>query len=74
MLSEDVKLTIRQACSRLLDEKGYISRYCQRGMIAEIGNKLVISTATVNLQEQIVYTDLPDIRGHAGLHFSSEFT
>ncbi|MEX2487922.1 MAG: ATP-dependent DNA helicase DinG [Pseudomonadales bacterium] len=117
MLSEDVKLEIQQGYSRLLEEKGYKSRYCQRVMIAEIANtlgnieidadgerqsgphvcvveagtgtgktvayaiaalplaktlgkKLVISTATVNLQEQIVYTDLPDIRRHAGLDFS----
>lgn len=117
MLSDDVKLEIQQGYSRLLEEKGYKSRYCQRLMIAEIANtlgdievnesgdretgphicvveagtgtgktiayavaalplakalgkKLVISTATVNLQEQIVYTDLPDIRHHAGLDFS----
>jgi len=35
-----------------------------------LGKKLVIATATVNLQEQIVYTDLPDIRRHAGLDVS----
>lgn len=32
--------------------------------------KLVISTATVALQEQIVYKDLPDILRHSGLNFS----
>lgn len=31
---------------------------------------LVISTATVALQEQIVYRDLPDILRHSGLQFS----
>jgi len=31
--------------------------------------KLVISTATVALQEQIVHKDLPDIREHTGLQF-----
>jgi ATP-dependent DNA helicase DinG len=31
---------------------------------------LVISTATVALQEQIVFTDLPDIKRHAQLDFS----
>ena len=31
---------------------------------------LVISTATINLQEQIVYRDLPDILKHSGLEFS----
>ncbi len=31
---------------------------------------LVISTATVALQEQIVLKDLPDLRRHSGLHFS----
>ncbi|MDG2070305.1 MAG: ATP-dependent DNA helicase DinG [Pseudomonadales bacterium] len=32
-----------------------------------LGKKLVISTATVALQEQISYQDLPDIRKHANL-------
>jgi ATP-dependent DNA helicase DinG len=32
-----------------------------------LGKKLVISTATVALQEQIIYQDLPDIRKHAEL-------
>lgn len=32
--------------------------------------KLVISTATVALQEQIVFVDLPDIARHSGLEFS----
>lgn len=32
--------------------------------------KLVISTATIALQEQIVYKDLPDILRHSGLDFS----
>jgi ATP-dependent DNA helicase DinG len=32
--------------------------------------KLVISTATVALQEQIVFVDLPDIAHHSGLEFS----
>ncbi len=31
------------------------------------GKKLVISTATVALQEQVTYQDLPDIRKHANL-------
>ena len=31
---------------------------------------LVISTATIALQEQIVFIDLPDIKKHAGLDFS----
>ncbi len=34
------------------------------------GKKLVISTATVALQEQIVLKDLPDLRKHSGLVFS----
>ena len=33
------------------------------------GKKVVISTATVALQEQIIYRDLPDIQRHSGLHF-----
>lgn len=32
--------------------------------------KVVISTATVALQEQIMFRDLPDIRAHSGLDFS----
>ncbi|MDK1023920.1 MAG: ATP-dependent DNA helicase DinG [Gammaproteobacteria bacterium] len=35
-----------------------------------LGKSLVISTATVALQEQIVFTDLPDIKRHAELDFS----
>lgn len=35
-----------------------------------LGKKLVISTATVALQEQIVLRDLPDIARHSGLEFS----
>lgn len=32
--------------------------------------KLVVSTATIALQEQFVFKDLPDIRQHSGLSFS----
>lgn len=32
--------------------------------------KLIISTATVALQEQVIYKDLPDITKHSGLTFS----
>lgn len=35
-----------------------------------MGKKLVISTATVALQEQIVHKDLPDLRQHSELDFS----
>ena len=35
-----------------------------------LNKKLVISTATVALQEQIVYQDLPDIKADSGLQFS----
>ena len=35
-----------------------------------LNRKVVIATATVALQEQIVYQDLPDIRRHSGLEFS----
>ncbi|EPL8955252.1 MULTISPECIES: ATP-dependent DNA helicase DinG [Enterobacteriaceae] len=34
------------------------------------GKTLILSTATVALQEQIVYKDLPDIRASAGLDFT----
>ncbi|MBT5198039.1 MAG: DEAD/DEAH box helicase, partial [Gammaproteobacteria bacterium] len=109
MLTEALKEDIQRAYSRLLEEKGYRARRCQKTMIAEIartlGNvpednsvcvveagtgtgktiayaiasipiakqlkkKIVIATATVALQEQIVYQDLPDIRLHSGLEFS----
>ena len=105
MLTEALKEEIQTAYSRLLEEKGYRARQCQKIMIAEIartlGNvpednsicvveagtgtgktiayamasipiakqlkkKIVIATATVALQEQIVYQDLPDIRLHSG--------
>lgn len=35
-----------------------------------LGKKLVVSTATVALQEQIVHKDLPDVKRHSGLNFS----
>lgn len=35
-----------------------------------LGKKLVISTATVALQEQIVYKDLPDLKRQSGLAFN----
>ncbi|MFT7684796.1 MAG: ATP-dependent DNA helicase DinG [Candidatus Azotimanducaceae bacterium] len=35
-----------------------------------LGKKLVISTATIALQEQIVLVDLPDLKKHSGLNFS----
>jgi len=116
MLGESIKQEIQQAYTKLLENKGYSARYCQRRMIADIANtlgnittgedgvrtgeghicvveagtgtgktvayavaalplaralgkRLVIATATVALQEQIVYTDLPDIREHAELDF-----
>ncbi len=117
MISAELKSQIQMAYSRLLEEKGYTSRHCQRQMIADIANtlgsietddegdrissnpicvveagtgtgktvayaiaalpiakalgkRLVIATATVALQEQIVLLDLPDIRQHSGLDFS----
>lgn len=35
-----------------------------------LGKKVVISTATVALQEQIVFKDLPEVQRHSGLEFS----
>lgn len=35
-----------------------------------MGKSVVISTATIALQEQIVFVDLPDIREHSGVDFS----
>lgn len=34
-----------------------------------LGKKVVISTATITLQEQIIYRDLPDVLHHSGLSF-----
>lgn len=34
-----------------------------------LGKKVVISTATITLQEQIIYRDLPDVLRHSGLSF-----
>lgn len=117
MLSEAIKQEIQQAYTRLLTNKGYSPRYCQRRMVADIANtlgnievddegaregeghicvveagtgtgktvayavaalplakamgkRLVVATATVALQEQIVLRDLPDIAQHAELDFS----
>lgn len=118
MLGDSIKQEIQEAYSRLLKNKGYAARYCQRRMVADIANtlgnidigedgvrtsesghicvveagtgtgktvaysvaalplaralgkRLVVATATVALQEQIVYTDLPDIRDCAELEFS----
>lgn len=36
-----------------------------------LGKKLVVATATVNLQEQLVLRDLPDIAEHSGLRFNA---
>lgn len=36
-----------------------------------LGKKVVLATATVALQEQVVLRDLPDILKHSGLQFSS---
>src|SRR5690554_343167 len=35
-----------------------------------LGKKLVVATATVALQEQIVHKDLPELRNHTDLSFS----
>lgn len=35
-----------------------------------LGKRLVVATATIALQEQFVYKDLPDIKRHSGLEFS----
>lgn len=34
-----------------------------------LGKKVVVSTATIALQEQIVFKDLPDLHRNSGLHF-----
>ncbi|NQV63866.1 MAG: ATP-dependent DNA helicase DinG, partial [SAR86 cluster bacterium] len=40
MISAELKSEIQVAYSRLLEEKGYTSRHCQRQMIADIANTL----------------------------------
>lgn len=35
-----------------------------------LGKKVVVSTATIALQEQIVFKDLPDLKRHSGLPFN----
>ncbi len=35
-----------------------------------LGKKLIVSTATVALQEQIILKDLPELKQHSGLEFS----
>lgn len=113
MLTDEVKATIQQAYSQMLEQKALKPRWGQRVMIAEIAKtlarigedkpegephcvieagtgtgktiaysiaaipiaqflrkKLVVSTATIALQEQFVFKDLPDIRQHSGLDFS----
>lgn len=112
MLEEGTKQVIRDAYSRLIEEKQLSPRWGQRQMIAEIakalsrvdddaaegapvcvieagtgtgktiayalaaipvaqalGKRLVVSTATIALQEQFVNKDLPDIKRHSGLSF-----
>lgn len=39
-------------------------------MAQHLQKKLIVATATVALQEQFVFKDLPDIRAHSGLEFS----
>ncbi len=39
-------------------------------MARHLDKKLVLATATVALQEQILYKDLPDLRLHGGMDFS----
>ena len=113
MLTDNLKTTIQDAYSHILESKEIKPRYGQRLMIADIarilGNidrdnpeqahictleagtgtgktiaylvaalpiaqehkkKLIISTATIALQEQILLKDLPDIHRHSGLDFS----
>ena len=51
---------------------GKTAAYCLAAipLARAIDKRVVISTATVALQEQIVLRDLPDLRQHAGIDFS----
>ena len=51
---------------------GKTAAYCLAAipMAQALDKRVVISTATVALQEQVVLRDLPDLREHAGLDFS----
>ena len=55
-------------CRRSRNRHGQDFAYCLAAIpIAQnLGKKLVISTATVNLQEQVYLKDLPDVQDHAG--------
>ncbi|MCX2974836.1 ATP-dependent DNA helicase DinG [Halieaceae bacterium IMCC8485] len=39
-------------------------------MAQALGKRLVVATATIALQEQFIYKDLPDIQHHSGLDFT----
>ena len=51
---------------------GKTASYCLASIPIALsqGKRLIISTATVALQEQILFQDLPDIKQNAGLNFS----
>ena len=51
---------------------GKTAAYCLAAipLAQALGKRVVISTATVALQEQVVFRDLPDLRDHANLDFS----
>ena len=51
---------------------GKTASYCLASIPIALnqGKRLIISTATVALQEQILFQDLPDIKKNAGLNFS----
>jgi len=116
MLSNDAKLAIQTAYSKILKEKALRPRRGQKQMIAaiaktiggiaedgdgnrlsknpvcmveagtgtgktlaylisaiplaaDINKKVVVSTATVALQEQLMAKDIPDVQKHSGLNF-----
>ena len=51
---------------------GKTAAYCLAAipLAQALGKRVVISTATVALQEQVVFRDLPDLRDHTNLDFS----
>ncbi|GIS19268.1 MAG: hypothetical protein CM15mP120_11840 [Pseudomonadota bacterium] len=54
---------------------GKTAAYCLAAipLASTIGKTVIVSTATVALQEQVVLQDLPDLKQRAGLAFSVSF-
>jgi ATP-dependent DNA helicase DinG len=76
------QLAMARAVQRALDDHGYLVAEAGTGTgktlaylvpAALSGRRVVISTATKTLQEQIWFKDLPLLREKAGLHFEAAY-